>query len=214
MDGNQPFCLFENVRTLAAQDGGNAATDLAERDVGAQLRLHVRHMDSGTAGLSEAFRKRVYWTNIRDPTPEAAEVALTLASETASLLQGKPSFDPRTSLNCLTTKEGTEHMNRINVVLDRHYAKCDAEGLMRDPPAPQISADDWKRIKESNLLFSKVERSGAWQLRMLETKERCRLMGFPEDCEQSRARPVFCRLSDRCCAQGASLSQQRRLRRC
>ncbi len=97
-------------------------------------------------------------------------------------------------------------------MLHRHYAKCDAEGLMHDPPAPQISADDWKRIKESNLLFEKT-RSGAWQLRMLQTDERCRLMGFPEDCES----PMRTHTIDYLiivCAQGARASRTPRLRRC
>ena len=172
-----PFCIFENVVRLASQDGGEAANNIAKRPVCKQLGLQVYSFDSGAAGLSEALRNRLYWSNI----PVGQIGSDSVAGATTDLLEGKPSFDKREHLNCLTSKEGTDVMNRINEkVLVPHYNECMARNQLTEPP---LSSNDWKKIKQNNLVF-KQKKNGTWHLRMLDTAERCRVMGFPEDyCE-------------------------------
>ena len=164
----QPFVIFENVKNLMAD-----AQMLAERDVPKKLGLHVLRFNSGEASISEARRDRLYWSNI--PLPRSSEGTLIFSE--CSFLRDKPPFDPRTRLNCLTSKEGVTAMNSINVKLSALAVKNQARGT-HEPPI--LSQKEWKDVKTCNLLFA-IARSGGWRLRMLKVCERCRIMGFPEN---------------------------------
>ena len=83
-----PFCLFENVVRLSSQEHGEAANNIAKRPVCKELGLQVYSFDSGAAGLSEALRNRLYWSNIPPPTIECSRATLA-STVTTDLLRDK-----------------------------------------------------------------------------------------------------------------------------
>eukprot|EP01051_Picozoa_sp_SAG22_P014994 SAG22_NODE_1901_length_3339_cov_3.176543_2_plen_988_part_00 len=171
-----PYCLFENAKSLAAHDNGRAAVDIAERSVPTQLGMELVSFDSGRAGISQATRLRLYWTNI--PLPEKEGVSGVQIVKHCSLLENKPAFDRRQRLNCLITKQGTEIMNKLNDKLERQHSHNLARGVSSE--APEISRQEWQKIQQNNLLFRQAVQGGMWQLRMLSQQERCGIMGFPQ----------------------------------
>ena len=169
-----PFVLFENVLALGAQDNGRAAENLAERPIPTKLGVQVVAFDSGEAGISQALRKRLYWTNI--PLP-ADSNGMDIVQRPCPLLVGKPAFDSRLVLNALTMNEGTDVMNKVNAKLESQHERSLARGISEDP---KLSQQEWHYIRQNNLLFFRAEQGSMWQIRMLKPEERCEIMGFPK----------------------------------
>ena len=166
-----PFCIYENIAELAKYDEGMAAVDICTNPVGAELALQVVQFNSGKAGLSDASRDRIYWTNIPLPTAQAAAQFPVRAEETICDTLVHQKFQPasidRKILGCLTTKEDVDKLNALNKVLDEQNRR----GGLR---APELSPEHKQTIKRSNLLFE-----SPWRLRMLTVAERVSIMGFP-----------------------------------
>ena len=169
----RPFCLFENIKSLANRvsgrdDGHDAATAITCRPIPSKLGLELYILNSGKAGISFASRPRCYWSNITLPT-NTSDLHWLCAHDYSAvfpLLAGRPHFDPRTTLACLTTKEGVDNMNMINKgVLATNHRENVAFDRNQDPP---LTEDHWKRIKQNNLLFHRTP-AGAWNLRVLST---------------------------------------------
>ena len=171
-----PFVIFENSANLGAQD----ADMLARREIGTKLGVQVAKFDSGKAGVSQALRDRLYWTNIPQPRASDCVEIVHGPDKPCQLLETKPSFDPRPHLNCLTTKEGTDIMNKLNQKLKAQYDINLARGVSE---APKLDRDEWAKIRQNNLLFEGGDSDGRRmiQLRMLTPEERCQIMGFPPE---------------------------------
>jgi|EP01047_Picozoa_sp_COSAG01_P074648 hypothetical protein len=121
---------------------------------------------------------RWFWTNF--PDPPRARTPSPQPRHALLCHSGVPRCDTRQKFNCLTTGVGTTFCDTINNFLTNQRIFNKRNGY--NDAEPNLSKDQWKDIKLYNLVWDENEEGKSecsWRMRVLTTKERANIMGFP-----------------------------------